>query len=741
MKALTYPLCLPLLCCSLLISFIPAVTKAQSPWSAPAPLWGPDVPYGGIYQHDAKVASDGENTVVAAWTAGNDIVCAKSTDGGASWTPPAEVTTEPLTLGRHAQTLVYTGSAWVLYWRAYNGAAITLEEGYLSRSTDGIAWSVPMRVDKKIQWGTTDDSLLNRLGGDMASDGAGTVVALVDFAIVYRSADSGLSWTSSTLASVPSAQYDSRRLSVAYNGGTWYLGISGQKEFASEPPNFTRLFKSTDGANTWTESDVTAQVTQITDLAAYEGTILVTSYPDVLLSADGGDTWSVATPADMYPYIPEQLFVDKNGTWFMTQEHISSSNYLAYASSDPAAGWTTLQRPADQAFAVTPDFAEITSGILMVGHLPPDYSSWPAREQQIVSQVTDDGGLTWSEARYVTGEIPVLYYQPDLVLASDGRGEVRALWSTNNWLALQKYIPETDSWTTPTAVTRIDSGLPYSINLTPAGPSNWLISEKEQQSAPTFRQFKSTDGGTSWTEIASHAADPVAWSDRGTIVSTTPYPALKYSLDRMDSASWDWTSSLQLSAPAEAVVHTSGKNWFAISASYIYTSTDDGRSWIREREFGSTLPATIVQLAADPRGAAMLLVSVASAPGTMDIYSLVTKDNGRHWTPPAYVNKQPGSVAHTSLLPVGMGMWMIAYETDSFEFKTFLTKNDGATWETLELSTPGEDGPTTFRGQHPTLALAHDTAILAYDSFSRAYYATMHLDIPKAAAADWQLFE
>jgi hypothetical protein len=408
-------------------------------------------------------------------------------------------------------------------------------------------------------------------------------------------------------------------------------------------------------------------------------------------------------------------------------------------------GWTDLDLPDGQVFGSQPAFAEVTSGIIMLGQVPPDYRTWPIYEQQIVSQLTLDGGYTWSVAEYVSEKALATLYQNNLELAGDGRGGVRALWSTHQWVATQEFRPDSATWSAAVPVSASYQAGIYSINMLAAGASSWLVSIKENQSTTTFRQFLSTDGGTSWSELMGHDAELMASSDRGTIISATPYPSARYFVKRKNGTSGAWTASEQFQAPATAVVHTSKSNWFALIGSDIYSSTDDGQTWKYRHQVGGNLRLALT-LAADPRGTAMAVATVANGHGGYDLYSITTKTNGKSWSSPTpiHLNRRAQNDQRVSLLPVGMGMWVAAFSTSLLEFQTYLTRNDGATWEPLMFSGGGDATEREHsQGWKPRLALSGNTAVLAYLDLSTfgLVYATVPLDVPKAAAADWQLFQ
>jgi cysteine-rich repeat protein len=136
-------------------------------WSAAVPL-NADAAIDTDYDLMPHVAADASGTVVAVWTvmhypppdpenpvAERDVLVARSTDGGATWTAPAPLNTNAaIDSGDDDVAWVATdgSGAWIAAWTSYDTLGGTLAAGYghilQARSTDGGAsWSAPTALN------------------------------------------------------------------------------------------------------------------------------------------------------------------------------------------------------------------------------------------------------------------------------------------------------------------------------------------------------------------------------------------------------------------------------------------------------------------------------------------------------------------------------------------------------------------------------------------------------------------
>jgi hypothetical protein len=164
-------------------------TDDGATWTAPASLNSNAASDSG-WDFSPQVTTDGAGSWVAVWTSADslggtiggdaDILVARSTDDGTSWTAPAALNTNATSdSGGDFSPQVATdgGGSWVAVWFSEDslGGTISIDADILvARSTDaGATWSAPAALNTN----ATSDS-----GGDFSpqvtTDGAGSWVAV-----------------------------------------------------------------------------------------------------------------------------------------------------------------------------------------------------------------------------------------------------------------------------------------------------------------------------------------------------------------------------------------------------------------------------------------------------------------------------------------------------------------------------------------------------------------------------------
>lgn len=170
--------------------------KGES-WTAPAPL-NTNAATDSGNDGDSHIATDGAGNWVVVWQSNNtfdgtigfdrDILVARSTDNGATWTDPAPLNTNAATDGNFGvddevpQIATDGWGNWVAAWTSSNDLGGTIggdPDIMVARSTDnGATWTDPMPLNNNA---ATDS------GGDfdsrLATDGAGNWV------VVWTSSD------------------------------------------------------------------------------------------------------------------------------------------------------------------------------------------------------------------------------------------------------------------------------------------------------------------------------------------------------------------------------------------------------------------------------------------------------------------------------------------------------------------------------------------------------------------------
>jgi len=245
-------------------------------WSAPAALNSSAF---GDLRGDANpdLATDGAGTWIAVWDSNDslndtigtddDILVARSTNGGASWSPVAALNRAITDSGSDVEPRIATDGAgtWVVVWESTDGLGVGAgndRDLAAARSTDGgVTWSTPVpantsaATDSKgdfaphvasdgsafITVWRTQDTLGGQLGGD-------------DDVLLARSSD-GLTWSPPQLLNT-NAQTDAGgdfEPTIASDGpGRWLAAWRSQQPVASNGTDDDILLsRSTDGGATW----------------------------------------------------------------------------------------------------------------------------------------------------------------------------------------------------------------------------------------------------------------------------------------------------------------------------------------------------------------------------------------------------------------------------------------------------------------------------------------------------------
>jgi hypothetical protein len=238
-------------------------------WTPPAAL---NTNAGSDSGHDyhPKVATDGQGTWIALWysfdsLAGSigtdaDILVARSTDGGATWTPPAALNTNAGgDSGDDIEPQLTTDEQgnWVAVWQSNDDLEGTIggdEDILVARSTDGGA-----------TWTTTaalHDSGSPDLLPQLATDGQGSWVAVFERESsgsdsdirVARSTDAGATWSSTSRLHSSNDEWDWYPHVTSDGMGNWVAVWSSIEGGGADSD--IRVSRSTDAGANWTSSDL-----------------------------------------------------------------------------------------------------------------------------------------------------------------------------------------------------------------------------------------------------------------------------------------------------------------------------------------------------------------------------------------------------------------------------------------------------------------------------------------------------
>jgi len=169
---------------------------------------------------DPQVTTDGAGNWVAVWQsyddlggtigADADILVSRSTDNGATWTAPAALNTNAVTLSTfdgYIQVTTDGAGNWVAVWQSYDDLGGTIGSDHdilVSRSTDsGATWTTvqPLNTNAGTDSGTdyypqvTTDGAGNWVAVWQSYDDLGGTIGTDCDILVSRSTDNGATWT------------------------------------------------------------------------------------------------------------------------------------------------------------------------------------------------------------------------------------------------------------------------------------------------------------------------------------------------------------------------------------------------------------------------------------------------------------------------------------------------------------------------------------------------------------------
>jgi len=217
-------------------------------WTAPAAL-NTDAATDGWGDWCPEVATDGAGHWVAVWWSfarfgGNplgdwDIVVARSTDNGATWTAPAALNTNAGSDSgddEYPQVATDGGSNWVAVWYSTDDLGGTIGTDWdtlVARSTDnGATWTAPVALNTN----ATTDSGTDRQS-QVATDGGGNWMA------VWESNDD--------LGGTIGTDYDILVARSTNNGATWTAPAALNTNAATDSGSDMAPQVTTDGGGNW----------------------------------------------------------------------------------------------------------------------------------------------------------------------------------------------------------------------------------------------------------------------------------------------------------------------------------------------------------------------------------------------------------------------------------------------------------------------------------------------------------
>ena len=338
-------------------------TDGGASWSDPAPI-AAGAQYDSFYLGKPSIATNGSIWIVT-WTSSEGVVLlTRSTDDGVNWSLPAALDT-PNTHDVFP-ALTTDGSDWALAWTSYDNPGPEADyDVACARSSDGgLTWSVPVAVNTNAAVDTGHD-----MEPQIVIDGPRWVVAWMttdslggtigtDLDIVFAiSTDSGTTWSAPAPLNSNAASDTGQdaEVSLATDGAGNCVAAWGSTENLGGTigADGDLLFaRSDDGCETWsapqplnnnaaTDSGYDSEVELATDasghwVAVWRSTDTLGGAPgsdfDLLVtrSADNGSTWSA----------PE--------TMLTTAAADSASDESPVVATDGAGTWITLWHASDQ---------------------------------------------------------------------------------------------------------------------------------------------------------------------------------------------------------------------------------------------------------------------------------------------------------------------------------------------------------------------------------------------------------
>ncbi|MDK2971434.1 MAG: hypothetical protein PWP23_1189 [Candidatus Sumerlaeota bacterium] len=400
------------------------------------------------------IATDGSGNWVTVWYSGEslggtvgtdwDILFARSTDNGATWSAPAALNSNAASdsgsdINPHVK---YDGAGnWIAVWSSNDslgGTTGTDDDILFARSTDGGAtWSPPAPLNSSA---STDESFEEDIDPDIAPDGAGNWIAV---------------WSSTNdLDATVGADEDIFFARSTDNGATW-TALTCLNDYASYDGKDDRSPRiATDGAGNWV----------VTWESRVDNGVYGTDW-DIFFSrsTDNGATWTTSAPLN------SNATTDSGADEKPMLETDGSGNWIAIWSSTDSLG-STIGTDYDILFARSTD----------------NGATWTAPTALNTSAPTDSSDFDYSPR-----------------IAPDGMGNWMAVWQSTNTLGTKIDIDRdilaarsTDNgitWTAPAPVSAnatTDSGSDQYPAIATDGTGNWVVTWHSNE---TFSGFLGTD--------------------------------------------------------------------------------------------------------------------------------------------------------------------------------------------------------------------------------------------------------
>lgn len=642
--------------------------------------WAPDVHVATMTHGvvvDPSLATSG-SLAVAVWIDANDggvmeLHCARSSDGGATWSNSFRLDQDPFSLGfRSSPSVAISGSTVLVTWTDRR----TGNYGVCARrsSDGGLTWSAEFLVDQDAGSG-------NQVDPTVAASGSTFVVAWSDdrdgdFDLyVRRSADGGVTW-------FPEVRIDQDPGTGTQ--GTPDVAVSGSNVvvvWSDDRGGGTGLYarRSSDGGATWSTEGLVASTNTRRPAVTVSGSnvVVVANGANVVshTSSDGGATWIATMVMDGHCAVPctdRPAVAMSPSTAFVAWDY-DAAGAVAVGGRSSADGGVTWSGAVEFGNSLTganaDDVAVDADGHVHLATVGSE-SGW--RESA-------DDGLTWSGSL----EFGSLEFYGSAV-------EV----GTSGSLVLLAWIrPDVPSWFgTPQLWTRTsaDRGRSWSpavlvrqnVDAFPGGLAVEIVGSRAvlAWSDSDVRAMLSSDGGQTWSAPVRVDQDPgTAYRYAPAVAMSGPAVVVAWTDRRGDSgdvyarrsddggATWapefrvdqDPSVSAQLSPAVAASGTTAIVAWFDARWNGIACrrSGDAGATWANEVFLGvGTEPSVAVS--------GTRAVIVGSQGGAVRAW--VSDDGGVTWASPIRLDQDPGLDPKSRPRVAGGldGSWSVAWLDD-----------------------------------------------------------------------------
>lgn len=305
-------------------------TDGGATWTAPATF--DSAAGGGGNDSYPRVVVSAAGTWIAAWTTDNtlggtigadlDVVFARSTNAGTSWSPTAPLDVNAaVDAGDDGFPHLATDGAgtWVAVWESddtLGGALGTDQDIFVAHSTDdGVTWSTPAALNANAGSDVGTDAFPR-----VATDGDGTWIAVwmstdplggppsADFdVLVARSTDGGVTWSAPVLlaGADAGAGYDGNPTIAVDAAGGWVVAWNGVTDAGTE----ILITRSSDGGQHWAPPVAisSGQANQWPALATPRAGVWLATWEAfdpiagdtgivLATSTNGGGSWSLPVP-------------------------------------------------------------------------------------------------------------------------------------------------------------------------------------------------------------------------------------------------------------------------------------------------------------------------------------------------------------------------------------------------------------------------------------------------------------